>query len=505
MKILIVDDSSTFRSIARNELSKGGYEIIEAVDGQDALDKLATTSIDLITMDVEMPRLNGYDAFVKLRSKEYAETLGVVSRPPPVIFVTSRDSLDERRKGFDIGAIDYITKPFLPGELLTSVNYVLKPENKFMGLTAIVADDSKTIRSLLSEILMKEGMNVMQAADGLEAFEICRAKLKEIDLLITDYAMPNMTGIDLCKKIRVDLNHKGMAIIVMSDSADNVDVLEMFKAGITDYVKKPFPKEELLARINVHMNVRLLNRKLNRHLAQLKQLGKMRDNFLAICSHDIRGPLGTIKGFATMLREHGLTQEEIVEFSQAIESSSDFLLCLVNELLDLEKMQSESDEMEMLPLSLSEVVSTAKSSIKRLAQIKSIDFTVEDKITGNLKVSGNQSAVTRIVNNLLSNAIKFTPKNGKVQLVLEPAPQGISLTVTDSGIGIPKEKISQLFGRFSKSSRPGTEGEKGTGLGLLIVKQLMEVHGGTINIASEEGKGTQVQVVFPIMKPGETH
>lgn len=498
MKILVVDDSSTFRAIAKNELSKGGHEIIEAVNGQDALDKLALAPVDLITLDVEMPVLNGYETFVKLRSAEFAELVGMFSDPPPVIFVTSRDSLAERRKGFDIGAIDFITKPFLPGELLAAVDNVLKPENRFNGLTAIVADDSKTIRSMLSEILKKQGMNVIQVADGMEAFEACRARLKDIDLLVTDFIMPNMTGLELCKKIRVDLNHKGMAIIVMSGSADNADVLELFKAGATDYVKKPFPKEELLARINVHMNVRLLNRRLNRQLAQVKQLGKMRDNFLAICSHDIRGPLGTIRGFAQLLREQGLSQAEIVEFSNAIEASSDFLLFLVNELLDLEKMQSKED-MEMQPLSISELINACKPTIKHLSNMKNINVAIEDKTDENMRVSGNSSAITRIVNNLMSNAIKFTPKNGAVQLILEPIANKISLSVVDSGVGIPQEKIPQLFNKYSKASRLGTEGEKGTGLGLSIVKELVDMHGGTIEVTSEEGKGARFQIFFPIM------
>jgi DNA-binding response OmpR family regulator/two-component sensor histidine kinase len=497
MKILVVDDSSTFRAIAKSELIKGGHEIIEAVNGQDALDKLALSPVDLITLDVEMPVLNGYEAFVKLRSAEFADIIGMLSEPPPVIFVTSRDSLEERRKGFDIGATDFITKPFLPGELLAAVDHVLRPENKFNGLTAIVADDSKTIRSMLSEILKKEGMNVIQVADGREAFETCRTKLKEIDLLITDFDMPNMTGLALCKKIRGELNHKGMAIIVMSGSADNADVLELFKAGATDYVKKPFPKEELLARINVHMNVRLLNRRLNRQLAQVKRLGKMRDNFLAICSHDIRGPLGTIKGFAQLLREQGLSHAEIAEFSNAIEASSDFLLFLVNELLDLEKMQSNED-MEMQPLSLSEVIEASKLTIKHLSNIKDIKVDIEDKTDANLRVLGNQSAIIRIINNLLSNAIKFTPKNGNVQLILEPVDGKVSLSVVDSGVGIPKDKIPQLFNKYSKASRLGTDGEKGTGLGLSIVKELVDMHGGSIDVASEEGKGTKFQILFPV-------
>ena len=99
----------------------------------------------------------------------------------------------------------------------------------------------------------------------------------------------------------------------------------------------------------------------------------------------------------------------------------------------------------------------------------------------------------------MSNAIKFTPKNGTVQLILEPANNKVSLSVVDSGVGIPQEKIPQLFNKYSKASRLGTEGEKGTGPGLSIVKELVDMHGGTIEVTSEEGKGARFQICFPVL------
>ncbi|MCH8156358.1 MAG: response regulator, partial [Nitrospinae bacterium] len=148
MKILVVDDSSTFRAIARKELEEeGGYEIIEAEDGEIALETLMSTPVNLVTMDVEMPGLNGYEVCKKIRSEEYSsKIIGSANNPLPLIFITGNDSLEERAKGFEAGAADFITKPFLSGELLASVDRLLKPENKFKGLTALVADDSQVVR-----------------------------------------------------------------------------------------------------------------------------------------------------------------------------------------------------------------------------------------------------------------------------------------------------------------------------------------------------------------------
>jgi len=140
------------------------------------------------------------------------------------------------------------------------------------------------------------------------------------------------------------------------------------------------------------------------------------------------------------------------------------------------------------------------ATLKTLAQGKGIDLTLEDTSSPAMNVSGNAAAMARIVNNLLSNAIKFTAKNGKVRLVL--APEGgnsLALSVIDSGVGIPAAKIPALFQKYSKASRPGTEGERGTGLGLPIVKELVERQGGTIEVNSKEGQGSTFRVTFPLL------
>jgi len=277
MKVLVVDDSSAFRAIARKELDKCDCEIIEAVDGEDALNILSSTPVDLITMDVEMPGMNGYETFKKLSSDEYKNSLEVIFDTPPVIFVTSHDSLEERRKGFNVGALDYVTKPFAPGELLELVNSQLYPETLYEDMKVLIAEDSPTLRKILTDIFQKEGITVFEAPDGKEAFEIIKTNLKDIDLILSDFMMPKLNGIELCKKIRVDLNHKGVPIILMSSEAQSSQVLEMFKAGATDYLNKPFPKEELLARIKVHMEVRFKNRQLSKTVSELKRLTKQLD------------------------------------------------------------------------------------------------------------------------------------------------------------------------------------------------------------------------------------
>jgi len=501
-KILVVDDSSTFRAIALNELKDDDLEVFEAVDGKHALQLLAVNEFDLVTLDVEMPVLNGYETFQKLRSKEFLENSPYKDSAPPVIFVTGYDTMDERRKGFDFGAADFITKPFVKGELLESAKRFLYPRNRFKELTALVAEDSQPVRMLLTDILNAEGMKVIAAENGKIAFDVFREKINEIDIVLSDLDMPEMDGLELCKKIRFDLNHKGVPIFLLSASTDKNDILELFRSGGTDYLSKPFPKEELLARLNVHLNSLLLNRELNRKVDELKKLGKVRDEFLAVCSHDMRGPIGNIKNIALMIKDGLITGEEVDAFISTIADSSDFLLALINDLLDMGKMDGEL-ELEKKELNLAEIARKSIVSLKEIAASKKIDLRVEIKDDADLMVNGNSVALTRIINNMLTNAVKFTPEDGNIEVSLEPlGDRELQLKVADTGIGIPEDKIPVLFEKYTKSSRLGTGGKKGTGLGLSIVKKLIEKHGGTIRVESELEKGTTFKVVLPRLIPG---
>lgn len=496
-KVLVVDDSSTFRSIARNELNDQNIEFVEAFDGKHALDLLAEFAVDLVTLDVEMPGLNGYETFQKMRSKEFLENSAIKDAPPPVIFVTGNDSMSERRKGFDVGAADFITKPFVKGELLASVKRLLYPHNKFDGLTALIVEDSAAVRMFLSDVLIAEGLKVVTAKNGKEGFDIFCEQMTKIDLILLDLEMPVMTGLELCQKIRGELNHKGVPIFILSASADTSDVLKLFRAGVTDYLSKPFPKEELLARLNIHLSSLLQNREMNRKVDELKRLGKVKDEFLAICSHDLRGPIGNIQNIAMMIQDGLIQGEEVKHYISLVKDSSDFLLELISDLLDLGKMEGEK-ELEKSSQCLNKIVTASVTSLSEMAKSKKMNLEVIIADGPDMMIEANIIAMTRLINNLLTNAIKFTPEGGDIRITLEPqGTKELLLTVADTGIGIPEDKLPELFKKFTKISKSGTSGEKGTGLGMSIVKTLVEKHNGSIAVESEPGKGTQFKITLP--------
>jgi signal transduction histidine kinase len=180
------------------------------------------------------------------------------------------------------------------------------------------------------------------------------------------------------------------------------------------------------------------------------------------------------------------------------------MLSLINDILDLNSLESRED-LEIHPVP---IVSAARSSLETMrpmAAPKEIAVAFVANIPENLYVSGNEVALARIFNNLLSNAVKFTPRGEWIRLVLDPEEnRQVRISVIDSGIGIPENKIPDVFRKYSRSSRSGTEGEHGTGLGLPITRQLVEKLRGDISISSAPGKGACVQILLPIApNPGE--
>lgn len=272
MKILVVDDSEMWREIMRKELAKGGYDICEAKDGIMALAVAAEAKPDLITMDMNMPKMDGFLSFEKLKDDAYKRFFTHKSNHRiPLVFVTADDTLEQRAKGFAMGAADFITKPFEHGELLAVVNNILKPDKRFTGLTALVVDDSETALRIASDILVREGLNVIECENGKQALDVLKIQRTKIDILITDCEMPEMNGGDLCRIIRTELKMPDIPVIFLTGISDRSNLVSLFKDGATDYLIKPYLKEEFVARLSVHLERSMLTVSLREKLDSLEK------------------------------------------------------------------------------------------------------------------------------------------------------------------------------------------------------------------------------------------
>jgi two-component system phosphate regulon sensor histidine kinase PhoR len=189
--------------------------------------------------------------------------------------------------------------------------------------------------------------------------------------------------------------------------------------------------------------------------------------------------------------------DENREFLAMIVQSGEYLLSLIENLLDIHRIASDDAEMDMKPISILDVAKTSIDALKFLAYPKNIELSVEDR-SGGRTINGDALSLTRVVNNLLSNSIKFTPRGGKVSVTIEAVDEShVSLTVSDTGVGIPEKKLKQLMETKKLSSEKGTEGESGTGLGLTIVREISDKHGAVFTVKSAVGAGSEFIITFP--------
>lgn len=363
----------------------------------------------------------------------------------------------------------------------------------FEGEDILVVDDVAANIRILGELL-RTHYHIRVATDGEKALHI--AFEKRPDLVLLDINMPGMDGYEVCRQLKEDGRTRDIPVIFISARDEVEDETRGLELGAVDYIIKPFSPSIVLARVRTHLALKRQRDDLKQMNEELMGLNHMKDNLLAVCSHDLRSPLNGILGFTDILLERDYLVPEDRESLDHIRSSGQVLLGLVNDILDLSKARSEQVTLKMDPISLVRVIKTSIGALKHLATAKQQAVFFEDQ-TEDAPVMGNASALGRVFNNLLSNAIKFTPNGGTIRLTMARDPKGgTRVQVCDDGIGISEEKIPLLFEPFTVTSKKGTSGEQGTGLGMSIVKEILEKQDIPIQVESHEGEGTCFTISF---------
>ncbi len=504
MKILILEESGLARRFIKDELVPAGYEIYEAATPTDALTILTSVQgFDLITLRVVMQGMDGFEFLEHLQKPDVCRQLREYKNDNvPAMFVTSNDTDKDRLRGFQVGAADFIQKPWPAGELLRHVNRALGCSTELAGMSVLVVDDSRTARHFIKNCLVRLGVDIYEADDGDTAVEFLKDPANEVDLVITDLLMKRMDGDALTVKIRGELGYPDLPIIFLSGNDDKDKILALFKMGATDYLKKPFLQEELISRMQAYLKRVKTQKELLDSLARLRDMDLVKNQFLAACSHDLRSPLTGILGYAQLLEDESSLAPGHREMVEGIHRSGDYLLSLINDLLDIGKMAIGRGQIRKDEVDLFEVLEDSVKSLIHTAGPKGVKLD-SFSATEDARVCGDRSSLMRICNNLISNAIKFTPKGGDVTVsVRDGRHNELVLAVSDSGIGIENENIPELFKRYTKTSQVGTAGEKGTGLGLSITKELVDAHGGTVAVESTVGEGTTFRVHMPTFESG---
>ena len=371
----------------------------------------------------------------------------------------------------------------------------------------LLADDNADMREYLRRRLAQH-YDVETAADGEAALGL--ARYREFDLVLSDVMMPKLDGFGLLKALRADERTQTIPVILLSVRAAEESRVEGMGAGADDYLVKPFSARELLARIEAHLNLHQVRREAEQALMQMMEreqkarasaevANRVKDDFLAMLSHELRTPLNAIIGWSHLLKKGMLSEKDRERGINVIDRNAAAQRAIIDELLDVSRIVTGKLKLETKPIELAGVIEAAIDVIRPAAEAKGIQIVATlDRSAG--LVDGEAVRLQQVIWNLLSNAVKFTPKQGCIQIKSKTAEGKLKVVVSDNGEGIDPEFLPYIFERFRQADSSAKRLHGGLGLGLSIVRSLVEMHGGEIHAASDgEGKGATFTVTLPVM------
>ena len=377
----------------------------------------------------------------------------------------------------------------------------------------LVVENEVGMRATLCAILEDAGYKVSGLDKGAEALEMIRNQ--PFNVVITDIRLPDVDGmeiLELAKEIDPDV-----AVIVMTGYASLETAVEAVNEGAYAYFVKPANVDEIKTTIINALRQQRLSRENKRLVDDLqrsnkllfeanKQLKKTTDAksaFLASMSHELRTPLNTIIGFSELMIDEvpGEINEEQRQCLNDVLSSSKHLLSLINEVLDLSKIESGKVELRLSNIILTKVIESLKSTLMPIlaSRKQSLDIKIEEGLPS---VYTDKAKLRQVLLNLLTNAIKFTSDGGKLKIEAIRDGDWCQVSVIDNGTGIKKEDQERIFEPFTQIDALPEEKREGTGLGLALTKQLVEMCGGKIWVESEYGKGSQFTFTVPLATSG---
>lgn len=362
----------------------------------------------------------------------------------------------------------------------------------------LAIDDIPKNLQLLGTILRAHGYKVMAATGGEQALQIASAK--KPDLILLDIQMPQMDGFTVCQHLKDDPETADIPIIFLTARTDTDDIVRGFDYGAVDYLTKPFNPPELLARVAAHLELKQARDIIIRQNEELRQINEGKDKFFSIVAHDLRSPFAGFLGLTQLLADRAdtMSPQDIKEFAVLMNASAEGTYTFLEDLLQWARAQM--GKVQLLPESIAvEEVAWAVAGILGVTAANK-EITLNDETSAEHRVFADLNTVSTVLRNLISNAIKFTPRGGVIRVSSRDEGDMIAISVSDNGVGMSAEAVSKLFRPEAASSNPGTNGEKGTGLGLLLCDELIRRNSGTISAHSESGAGTTFTFILP--KPG---
>jgi signal transduction histidine kinase len=522
--LLIVDDEQSILELCERILSKAGYQVTTASSGAKAVELARQQQFDLLLTDLKMPGLGGLETFQAVREID-PDIAGIVLTG----FGTMETAIEALRLGFT----NFILKPFTSDQLLQAVEEALESERLRRENTRLRAliplyELSRAFMSTMDlDRLMKQVVELSQEATGADRCSLMLLDKESGTLTIrAAVGLPEeiIAGVHLqlgegiagwaaqtgeilllndpqevppeIRKIMVRAEI-GSALCVPLKSQNQVTgVLNLTKfAGTPPFTEVDRDLVSILAgQVAIAIENARLFTEIQRAYEELKELDRLKSEFINIASHELRTPLAIISAYAELLE--GETTEQGREFLKTLRQSAAQLARLTEDMVNLQHLERGELPLRMAQVSLLEILTEVVQRYIPLAEAKQQSFEVEVP-THLPAVRADPDKLELIVGNLCSNAVKFTPPGGHIRVSAEDHGNEVRILVADTGPGIPPEARERIFDRFYQVQESLTREHGGLGLGLSIVKGLVELHGGRVWVESEEGKGSTFIVSLP--------
>ncbi|QLE59464.1 response regulator [Nostoc sp. TCL26-01] len=515
-KVLAVDDDPQILALLQILLHPWGLQVITLKDPRQFWETLADVQPDLLILDVEMPHTTGIEICQVVRNDPQWSEL-------PILFLTVHNDGEMVNQVFSVGADDFVSKPIVGPELVTRIinrlervkllHRVSHSQPVVAALKERTAELINVNRQLQSEL--DERLRIE------EALRISQVRLARI-LDIADDAIISM---DANQKITL-FNQGAEKIFGYSAQeiiGQRLDVLipqrffQVHRQHVQDFGQAAslarrmgerkeifgcrqdgteFPAEASISKL--HLNGEVFYTAILRDITERKQIERMKDEFVSVVSHELRTPLTSIHGSLGMLASGLLTADSPSgkRLLQIATDSTERLVRLINDILDIERIESGRVKMEREICNLNDLVASAVSIMQPLANKAGIKLSISSL---SIQLWVDADRIVQTFTNLLSNAIKFSDGGNTVWLIVEKQDNELLVTVKDHGRGIPSDKINSVFERFQQVDSSDSRNHEGTGLGLAICQSIVQQHGGRIWVESVLGEGSSFYFTLPII------
>ncbi|MFW6352580.1 MAG: response regulator [Bacteroidota bacterium] len=354
----------------------------------------------------------------------------------------------------------------------------------------LIVDDVPENIQVLAHLLSEKGLKVNFADSGQKALKAIKNNLP--DLILLDVSMPGMDGFQVCEKLKEDDLTTDIPVIFLTAKVDQQDVINGLEKGAVDYVTKPFNAKELISRVFNHLELKHSRDIIKQQNIELKRLNEVKNQLFSVISHDMKNLFNNILfGTESLEKEIGFfKQEDISQMAGMINDSAKRAYDLLQNLLDWSRSQMQNIKFKPVQVEILMLVKQVVSLLKPNASKKSIEVVIHASKDYYSAFADIEMTKT-VLRNLLSNAIKYSKAESRIEITVDQNKDFVRLEVKDFGMGMRPEQMEKLRENdLNTQSTPGTQNEKGSGLGLVLVKDFVMKNNGSLGFDSKLGKGS---------------